>query len=594
MTLSRTRSLSHDSACSSGGSGGGGGTTSSISSDDGYGDDYNYHNGKEIDDNSPHSPTATTKASSSSSSPARHSHRTTMTSNTNRTSRHNNSRRATKSRKINKMRGKEKINSGSSSSSCIRIMIVIFMIGIIICLMMTTILLYYIGSNNSKFLESSMTDASSSPFMVQNKVSPSLMMLRALQRAMIRHQPYHNISSNVTTTIATTTKNNVITNDATTTDNNIQHDSAPTSSSSKSATTLHDLQNMLIGFNEMDGGKEQIYQLVKDALGIKSFEEINDDYERMIEQLPNVSQIIQLYGAKPVVYGLETCREFQNTGDPSQHFLATAGTFNTGTNMMSELLIANCYMPARYAKYHTAGVRWQVIWGKHTPITNETYRQIHKTGLFMENTTSHIIPPQHHDELLADNVFPAVMIRDPYQWMRSMCRHDYAARWYRDGKNPLHCPNLIQMNHRNNVTESVPVRIYYKDFIQHHHSLVYFWNDWYRDYVHAKFPRLMIRYEDMIFHPKTITKLVCTCAGGQMKYPDDQFIYITDSAKKGKAHGNDKTGYLEALVKYGTDIHRYDGYNLDDLSYTKQHLNSDIMQLFQYQYHRRDDVTTTA
>lgn len=98
--------------------------------------------------------------------------------------------------------------------------------------------------------------------------------------------------------------------------------------------------------------------------------------------LPLPSDVAALYGSQPRIWGLDTaCDAFQNdpNTDPASRFLTTAGTFNTGTNLMAELLIANCYMPARRAKYKQDGVRWQAVWGKHTPVWNETVRLTHRT-----------------------------------------------------------------------------------------------------------------------------------------------------------------------------------------------------------------------
>jgi hypothetical protein len=87
-----------------------------------------------------------------------------------------------------------------------------------------------------------------------------------------------------------------------------------------------------------------------------------------LAQLPKWSDIAALYGSEPVFVGLDTCRTFQESPNPAEHFVSTAGTFNTGTNLMAELLIANCQMPARVLKYgrKQRGVRWQVLWGKRT------------------------------------------------------------------------------------------------------------------------------------------------------------------------------------------------------------------------------------
>jgi hypothetical protein len=298
-------------------------------------------------------------------------------------------------------------------------------------------------------------------------------------------------------------------------------------------------------------------------------------------RLPQWSEVTALYGSKPVFVGLESCKRFQSMGIAADHFVSVAGTFNTGTNALSENLIANCHMPKRIKKYgaRNRGVRWQVNWGKHTPVGDEQFRQGHRTY----NTTD--------PSLATDNIFPGVAIRDPYKWMQSMCRHEYGARWRHDKSR--HCPNLVPNNEDRaafpvlrplNVT-SVPVRVVYAEFERHHASLAHFWNDWYQEYVNATFPRLLVRFEDLVFHPQLVTKTVCECAGGEMnKRP---FKYIVESAKVGSAHGPEKakTSYVDAIVKYGTEKSRYDGFEPADLAYLRKHLNANLMQLFGYKYH---------
>ena len=150
-------------------------------------------------------------------------------------------------------------------------------------------------------------------------------------------------------------------------------------------------------------GKEPLLQLLHEA-GV----EIDDE---IINKLPTWDQITALYGEEPVVFGLDQCEKFQQLGDPADHFVSVAGTFNTGTNLMSELLIHNCHMPARMKRYgkQNRGVRWQVLWGKHTPVGDEQFRLTHRT--------------YNESELLPENIFPAVTVRDPFKWMRSVCQH---------------------------------------------------------------------------------------------------------------------------------------------------------------------------
>ena len=39
--------------------------------------------------------------------------------------------------------------------------------------------------------------------------------------------------------------------------------------------------------------------------------------------------------------------------------------------------------------------------------------------------------------------------------------------------------------------------------------LVHLWNDWYTEYLEASYPRLLVRFEDLIFYPQQTTNLIC-------------------------------------------------------------------------------------
>lgn len=326
-----------------------------------------------------------------------------------------------------------------------------------------------------------------------------------------------------------------------------------------------------------DPERSRLVQLLRDAqLDLESIP------LETLEQLPKWSEVTALYGTEPVILGLQdSCTNFQRLPDPAEHFVSTAGTFNTGTNLMAELLIQNCQMPARMAKYgpDNHGVRWQVLWGKHTPVFNDTYRLTHRT--------------YEDKDIQARYMFPAVMVRDPYKWMTSMCRHAYGASWRHVD---AHCPNLVpnavdtaeEERRTRKVqltpTGGIPVDVEYAEFNVHHDTLVGFWNDWYSQYVNVSWPRLLVRFEDLIFYPVEVTKTVCECAGGQLN-PNKPFQFIVDSAKHGnKAHGKERTGYIDALVKYGTEAGRYNGYDTADLEYARKYLNPDLMAKFKYKF----------
>jgi hypothetical protein len=120
------------------------------------------------------------------------------------------------------------------------------------------------------------------------------------------------------------------------------------------------------------------------------------------------------------------------------------------------------------------------------------------------------------------------------------------------------------------------------------HAVLFFeylctWNDWNLQYADAKWPRLMVRFEDLVFFPKQVTRTVCECAGGELN--KEPFHYVTESAKHGtSAHGklSVRTTYVDALVKYGTERGRYDGYEPGDLRYAARHLDRELMRLFHY------------
>lgn len=317
--------------------------------------------------------------------------------------------------------------------------------------------------------------------------------------------------------------------------------------------------------------KEPLLKIIRDA-------GITDISNETVRELPTWTQVTTLYGDHPRIYGLDQCAVFQNHSDAAEHFVSTAGPFNSGTNLMAELLIHNCHMSARMKKYGTQnqGVRWQVPWGKHNPPGDEAFRQGHKT--------------KKDANVDANEILPAVTIRDPFVWMQSMCRHQYTAKWETDSKR--HCPNLvpnaedrIEFKHLKDK-DSVPVRVRYGDrdekIFRNHDSLVHFYNDWYQEYIEVDFPRIIVRFEDLVFFAKETTKAVCECAGGNL---NKRFRYIVDSAKKGEAaHGpmSQRTGFVDSIIRYGTDKGRFKGFEQEDLEFSRKHLNRDLMDFFGY------------
>jgi hypothetical protein len=68
-------------------------------------------------------------------------------------------------------------------------------------------------------------------------------------------------------------------------------------------------------------------------------------------RLPTWSTVQRLYGDAPKIYGLDTCEKFRNTTELSLTFLAMAGTFNSGTNLLVSLMIQNCQIDEQMKVY---------------------------------------------------------------------------------------------------------------------------------------------------------------------------------------------------------------------------------------------------
>ena len=143
-----------------------------------------------------------------------------------------------------------------------------------------------------------------------------------------------------------------------------------------------------------------------------------------------------MYGGpatKPKTLGLERCAAFRSAQGPRGR-PAVAGLFNTGTNFLMKLLRMNCDFPDAcpaqphirvdkdnpYAaeirimaemqlarRNHCSPFLLQVPWGKHNPVD---WRGQHSA--------------QGLEGVDVDGVLPVVVVKDPFTWMRSMCRVD--------------------------------------------------------------------------------------------------------------------------------------------------------------------------
>ena len=310
----------------------------------------------------------------------------------------------------------------------------------------------------------------------------------------------------------------------------------------------------------------------------------NIEIEKQEAQLPSLEEIQSLYGTRPYIVGLERCQAFRDAVDPEHRLMGPAGLFNTATNLLSRLLSMNCVNTARLKtkkyghKEAPTGVKIQAPWGKHNPVF---WRLHHEAKVGGKGTKQ-------------EDFLPVVMVKDPLTWMASMCRHPYEARWPHTAN---HCPNLVANNfdRGRKPGEIIPVFVKFatkhfgdeplpdpknKTFVKYD-SLVELWNRWYTEWKEAEFPRLMVRFEDLLFHAEETIFQICDCAGGTMR---SRFRYEEDSAKGDHGPHAGSAGFLASLVTYGNSTKRMVDVLKDEADYqfAKENLDETLMKEFGY------------
>jgi len=178
------------------------------------------------------------------------------------------------------------------------------------------------------------------------------------------------------------------------------------------------------------------------------------------------------------------------------------------------------------------------------------------------------------DHLFARSLTPVLLVLP-------QCKSPYAAHW-RGRKD--HCPNLVpdelDREHFNieEANATFKVRVDFdKDDVHHWDSLVHLWNDWYRRYLHNDdgYPRLMVRFEDMLVHGPALMRSIANCTGATVPA---EFSHQTKSAK---GHGSHTT-FLKALMKTGDAGARTKQMTRDDIRFSNEHLDDELMRLFRY------------
>ena len=282
-------------------------------------------------------------------------------------------------------------------------------------------------------------------------------------------------------------------------------------------------------------------------------------------QLPKWDDVVAQYGDKPIIHGLETCERYREMVQPQDRMIGPAGIFNTGTNLFFQVMKENCDIKA--AAHSTShkeprknGIRYQVPWGKHNPVTKHRFKNAAQAW---------------GEGIKQDDVMPFVLIKDPYHWMGSECRHEYLLQWSHDEQ---HCPNIIDNTIRDRDVP-LPVTSKYALSTEHYSSLVDVWNSWYNEWEEQTFPKIQTRFEDLVFHGEEVLRRACECVGGVFT---DNFVFIERNAKEDLPLNAGANGLVKTLIQYGNSKNRLEGFTDREVQYAKKNLDEHLMEKFGY------------
>lgn len=145
---------------------------------------------------------------------------------------------------------------------------------------------------------------------------------------------------------------------------------------------------------------------------------------------------------------------------------------------------------------------------------------------------------------------------------------------------PAKCPQCtVQLN---GVSVSYEIDDGANATTEYYDSLADLWRVWIDEYVsRSDIPRLIVRFEDMLFHAENVMEAIRRCVGvaseASPTAADEAPFYY--EIGKSKDRGSD---FVQALERYGTGKNRFRGMKRDDLAYTKTAFPDDLMELFGY------------
>jgi hypothetical protein len=191
---------------------------------------------------------------------------------------------------------------------------------------------------------------------------------------------------------------------------------------------------------------------------------------------------------------------------------------------------------------------------------------------------------KHENHTLA---LPIVIIRDPLNWMQSMCKSPYAAHWQHSDKN---CPNLAATPQAPNTTVKVIFDAKQKVHFQH---LLDLYTSYYLQYLNdADYPRLMVRFEDMILQPHNLLEQITECVlGAAATTATNKPLQFQLASSKG--HGS-HTDWIHVLLKTGDAGKRVVHWTKEDLDVAANWTDLRILlDTFHYRLPQQNELPVT-
>ena len=111
----------------------------------------------------------------------------------------------------------------------------------------------------------------------------------------------------------------------------------------------------------------------------------------------------------------------------------------------------------------------------------------------------------------------------------------------------------------------------------HYTSLVHLWSEWHREYSATRLPRLMVKYEDLLFDGPNTVGALCDCFGGKRR---PHFQMPLGPAKRGAGHQGSSN--LSIAIQSSNSTHRLDGLGSADVEYFGAHADGAILHQFRY------------